>query len=417
MKNKFVFLLVAIFLLIPAQNLPAKSFSEKISKDKKVYKKYVQFFDEIYDTMEKNYYYSVRRDNFNLFIKKFDTEIYEKLESKSRFDEFVAMRSGALLIDFLKTKDDVFSALFPPPAVEDFKKEVLGKRVDLGIEGSLIDSGYLVSFIEPRSDAFENGLRENDVIVRIDKNNIRKLTEEKIKELLIPPIDSIVKIEYIHPPSKKEITISVVSREYFKQTVFPITIHVPNIYCLQIQKFNQKTAEDMSRYIAIINSQEISGLILDLRGNPGGPPLAAREIVSFFLEPEKEFAYFQRKGDERNVLDVPKIPEPYRYHGPITILVDKESGSASELFSGVMQEQGRALLIGTQTAGQVFLKSMFDLKYDAMLLLVTARGHFPDGKVFNFDGLTPQFYVDEKGVDLVYFAAGYLSATLGKNKL
>jgi carboxyl-terminal processing protease len=311
------------------------------------------------------------------------------------------MRSGAFLVDFLKTPDDRFSALFPPQAAKEFEQEVLGVRVDLGIEGTLCEQGFCVDFVESRADAFEKGLRPADIIVKINNLGLKKMTLEKIQKLLTPEMNTMVKLEYVRPESQGTMTMNVQSKEYFKETVFPITIPYEGIFGLEIRRFNRMTAEDLSRYLFIIKQQKNIGLILDLRGNPGGPPLAAREIVSFFLEPEKNFAYFQRKGDERNYLDVPRIPDEYRYHEPIIILVNQESGSASELFSGVMQKEGRALLMGTNTAGQVFL-------------LVTARGHFPSGEAFDFNGLTPQYRMDNNGIDLVYFAAGYLLGAVPK---
>ena len=419
MKNKRVslFLGFSFLFLLFVVNLSAKTLPDQNSEEYKTYRSYLDFFEEIYETMEQNYYYPVKREDFERFIDKFDEEIYGKLEQKQLFDEFVNVRSGALVVDFLKTKEDIFSRLYPSQVVDDFKEEVLGKRSDLGIEGQLIDGEYRVSFIEPRSDAYAKGLRENDIVIAIDRTKVSELTQDEIVEKLTPEIDLVVKIVYVNSESQKKKTVSVKAQEYFKQTVFPVMIHIPDVYCFQIQRFNRKTSEDLSRYLLVMNQQGPTALVLDLRGNPGGPPLAAREIASFFLTPGDEFAYFQHKGDEKNVLDVPRIPDQYLYRGPIAILIDKESGSASELFSGIMQKQNRALLFGSRTAGQVFLKSMFNLENESMLVLVTARGHFPDGDIFKFEGLIPQFYVDDTGSDLVYFAAGFLTAALRQNKM
>ena len=364
------------------------------TQEKATYQAYMDSFEEIFKVMMDNYYYTVDRANFDRFVEKFNNEIYGKIEDKRTVNKFVQMRSGAFLVDFLKTPEDRFSALFPPQEAKAFEQEALGVRVDLGIEGVLCDQGYCVSFVESRADAYEKGLRPADILVKIDNLVVKKLALEKIQKLLNPEINTIVKLEYLRPQVEGKMSMEVTSKEYFKETVFPIIIPYEGIYGLEIRRFNRMTADDLSKYLFVIKQQKNLGLILDLRGNPGGPPLSAREIVSFFLEPEKNFAYFERKGDERNYLDVPRIPDEYCYHEPMIILVNQESGSASELFSGVMQKEGRAFLMGTNTAGQVFLKSMFNLKDDAMLLLVTARGHFPNGDVFDFNGLAPQYHMD-----------------------
>ncbi len=166
----------------------------------------------------------------------------------------------------------------------------------------------------------------------------------------------------------------------------------------------------MFRFLQYYKSKgEIKGLVIDLRGNPGGPPLAAREISSFFLPPGSGFAYFKQKDTIKGTLDVPKIPEKYVYDGPLVILIDKKSGSASELFSGTLQRRNRAVLMGTNSAGQVMLKSMFHFDDESMVLLVTARGHHPDGHVFSFGGLIPEKRIeDNREADILKYAAQYL---------
>jgi len=401
-------------LFFSSVSAPAQDVTPKTEED--IRQAYLDSFEEIYQLMQENYYYPVDRKNFDLFLQKFDSEIFSKLKDEKSVNNFAMMRSGAFLVDYLKTKDDRFSALFPPKDAKEFEKEVLGVRVDLGITGNLCDQGYCVSFVESRADAFEKGLRPSDVITKIDQHAVKQITAEEIEKLLTPEINKVVMLEYWRPSVDQVTTIMVTTKEYFKETVFPVDIPYPGIVCLEIRRFNRMTAEDLSKYLYIANQQKSIGLILDLRGNPGGPPLAARELVSFFLTPEQNFVYFERKGDTRNYLDVPKLPEEFCYRGPVIILVNEESGSASELFSGVMQKQGRALLMGTNTAGQVFLKSMFPLKDGAMLLLVTARGHFIDGNPFDFNGLTPEYRVEKKGPDLIYFAAGYLLGTSVKKE-
>lgn len=380
------------------------------SVEQEVYDAYLSSFEEIYRTMQENYFFSVQRQNFDAFIQKFENEIFSQLEDRTKVNDFIMMRSGAFLVDHLKAADDRFSALYPPQAVKEFEQEALGVRVDLGIEGEMCEQGFCVSFVEPRANATQAGLKSGDIITKINNTRLRRMSLEAVRKLLTPNIDTVSTIEYLEGQAKKTRSIEVISQEYFKQTVFPVNIPYPRVFCLRIQQFNRMTSDDLSKYLFVINQQGPSGLILDLRGNPGGPPLAAREIVSFFLSPDKNFAYFERKGDSRNYLDVPRIPEEFRYRWPIVILVNQESGSAAELFSGVMQKEGRATLIGVNTAGQVFLKSMFNLSNKAMLLLVTARGHFPDGDVFDFNGLAPDYLTDSEDADLIRFAAGFLTA-------
>jgi len=381
---------------VPHQNDPA-------------YQKYLDFFEEVYKTMELNYYRPITRDAFNRFRKRFDSTIFPQLKKENKTSDYVKWRSAAYLVDYLKDPEDTFSAFFPPQPAKEYEQKVLGKKIDLGIEGSLIPEGYVVFKIEPRSDAYIKGLRAKDVIRQIDGITITTLTEEEINHRLNPLEGTKVKLSYLSYQTRAENTIEVISQEYFKQTVFMVPVDAADIFCLSLEKFNRKTSEDMFVFLRYIHEHKGKGLILDLRGNPGGPPLAAQEISSFFLTPAQEFAYFQKRDEPKASLTVPAIPEEYRYTGPIVILINEQSGSAAELFSGVMQYRDRAVLMGTNTAGKVLLKSMFNFDDESMLLLVTARGHLPSGDPFSFDGVVPDEKVEDPDADLRNYAARYLA--------
>lgn len=372
------------------------------------YEEYLQFFEKVYDTVDQNYYFPVSRASYERFLSVFDQKIYPQLRSAGKTVNFIKWRSSAYLVDFLKSKEDIFSAFYPPKAAKEYEETALGKRVDLGIEGELTTEGFAVSRVEPRSDAHAQGLRAQDTILQIDEQSVLELTQAKIEELLNPVENTTVRLTYLGFSDRRQKTIAVVSQEYFKQLVFRVPVDVPGVACLQIQRFNQKTADDMTELITQLLQENLTGLIIDLRGNPGGPPLAAQQISAFFLPPKEEFAYFQKKNRPKSSLDVPEIPAAYRFPGQMVILVNEKSGSASELFTGILQRRGRATVMGINTAGQVFLKSMFHFDDESMVLLVTARGHYPDGEVFSFQGLIPDEEISAGDVDLLRHAAEYL---------
>jgi len=379
-------------------------------QDDQTYQSYIDFFEKVYTVMNENYYKEIDRKEFDRFIQSFNTKIYKELKETGKSIDFVRWRSAAYLVDFLKQKEDIFSAFYPPEPAKVYEETVLGKKVDLGIEGEKIDAGFRVTFVEPRSHAYEQGLKTNDLVLSIDDQPVSGISLEQINELLMPFEDTKVRLVYLDGLTRQSRTVELISREYFKQTVFNVPLPVKEIYCLKIKRFNRMTADDMFRFLKFYRQQgQVKGLIIDLRGNPGGPPLAAREISSFFLSGGDEFAYFQKKNQPKASLDVPRIPEEFHYDGPMVILIDEGSGSASELFSGILQRRKRAVLMGQNSAGQVFLKSMFHLEDQSMLLLVTSRGHHPDGHVFSFDGLTPDKFISEQEVsEILRHAVAYL---------
>jgi carboxyl-terminal processing protease len=170
------------------------------------------------------------------------------------------------------------------------------------------------------------------------------------------------------------------------------------------------TGPDMERFLQIIKQQDPKGLVLDFRGNPGGPPLAAEEISGFFLKGGDEFTYFQQRNAPKAELDVPVFDPQELFTGPIVILVDDGTGSAAELFTGIMQFRHRAVVLGVNTAGQILLKSMFPMGDGSMVALVKARGYYPDGHVFGFDGITPDKIISDAPKDgLINLAAALIA--------
>ncbi len=408
LKRIFICLpLIALFSCATPQ--PTQSSTPTASKQSKDYQEYLTFFEKVYAKFEENYYLHPDRATYNHFIDNFNTKIYAQLKGEGKSDDYVRWRSAWYLVDMLKSKEDKFSQFYPPKPAESFKKEALGQQIDLGIEGKKVDQGFIVTRMEPRSDSYAKGLREDDIITFIDGADVKPMTQEEVQTKLKPLAGTKAKLVYISHEDKLVKTIMPESKEFFIQTVFMHRVDVPGVFCLEIPRFDRMTGEDLYRFLKVIEVENPKGLVLDLRGNPGGPPLAAREIASFFLKGGEEFAYFQKREETRSDLDVPTIDEHLKFHGPIVILVDEHSGSAAELFTGVMQFRNRAAVIGTNTAGQVLLKSMFPLEDGSMVALVTAPGYLPDGTRFSFNGITPDKVVFDAPKDgLINLAAAYI---------
>ncbi len=401
--------LVSIFISVLILSSFSSTTSWASKKNPKDYQEYISYFEKVYNTFETNYYLPPDRKIFDNFLTKFKTKIYAQFKSEGKSSDYVKWRSAWVLVDSLKSKDDRFSQLYPPKPAEKFKQEALGQTIDLGVEGKKTDAGFLIMRMEPRSDAYEKGLRENDLLIAIDGVDIKSLGQADIDKKLTPLINTNVKLTYFEHGTNQSKVLEVVSKEYFKQMVFLRPVAVPGVFDIEIQHFNRATAEDLFRYLQFIEQQNPKGLVIDLRGNPGGPPLAAREISSMFLKGGDELVYFQKRGQEKADLDIPAIPDQYKFKEPIVILVNDQSGSCSELFAGIMQYYKRAVILGVNTAGQMLLKSMFPLDDGSMVALVVSRGYYPDGTPYSFSGVTPdQVVLDSSKEGLVNLAAAYL---------
>jgi hypothetical protein len=115
-----------------------------------VHDEYLAYFEEVYKVMDSNYYFDIQRSDFDRFLKVFEEKIYKNLLLEGKSSDYVRWRSAAYLVDFLKQPDDIFSRFLPPKPAEKFAQEVYGEKIDLGIEGHLVEPGFQVDFVEPR---------------------------------------------------------------------------------------------------------------------------------------------------------------------------------------------------------------------------------------------------------------------------
>ena len=373
--------------------------SEEGSADK--YNPYISYLEEVYKAMRDEYFAPVSNEKFAKFIKTYKSGILDKLES-DKFIPYYAWRGAHLLVQNLRDPRDKFSSFVPPKPAEEYKKEIYGERVDIGVSGELTPRGYSVDAVEKRSDAFAEGIRPGFIIVEIDGEDVTKYTAEEVTRLLTPEIGTILKLKVFIPEENKYIELEVESHEYFKETVTEIPTGAAGIFCLKIHKFNRETHNDLGEYVDRFVMQGMKYLILDVRDNPGGPPLSVREISGFFMPGGMRLCYYKKKGKPAFSLFSPE--SDINYGGTIIVLVNKGSGSASELLAGTLKEYNRAYVAGRErTAGSAFLKGVHNFDDGSMLAMVTGLSYLHDGKELGLKGVTPNLVIPLETEDPVKF--------------
>lgn len=371
-------------------------------KDTSYFQPYLDFMQKVYETMETEYYTDVSKETYDKFKDEFTHKVLMRLKDRDTVVEDIKHLGAGMLVSKLKEPSDIFTNFIPPVMAEEFKSEVLGYELGIGVTGTITDRGYAVKHVEFRSDSYNKGMRAGDIILKINDKDVKKLTQEQITRAMSPALGSIVRLEVFSAEKKSVSAVDVEVIEFFKETLATVPTGIPGMFYVKINQFNQSSGEDLTKLIAYFMHQGIDKLIIDLRGNAGGPPLAAREIASLFFSPDMQLFYFQRKN--RPVAMLSTLPAPFTYQGKIAILIDQGSGSASELFAGTMRYYKRAILIGTRSAGKTFLKSMFNFEDNSMLLLVTSVAHLYNGEVYDPSGLKPDFEVTQD-VDLFSFVS------------
>jgi carboxyl-terminal processing protease len=349
---------------------------------------YIAYFQSVYDIMDQNYYLPVNKDIFDGFVSEFKNKIFQtQVKDKTKVDDGIKHIGTGILVAKLKQPNDPFTNFFPPQMAKEFKNEVLGAAGDIGVDGYLKDARFFITQVEPRSDAFAKGVLIGDQITKVEGTPVGEISPENIKKMFTAPVGSEVNLEIFSPKTNATVPLTLKSTQYFKQSIFRIPTTNPQVVCLQVRFFNEETGNDMRRLIDTLNKEGVTKLIIDLRNNGGGPPLAAWDISGIFLEPEQRLFYFQRRNGGAQGLVV--APSEVKFPGEMAVLINKGTGSAAELFAGILQAYQKARLIGTPSAGLVYLKSLFDLKDGATLELTVAKGYLFNGNPIDADGLKP----------------------------
>lgn len=361
-----------------------------------------RLLEDVYRVMDEQYYLPVSRSAFEDFVRDYPAERVRALNERSRkTDDFVHLGAG-LLVDKLKHPTDRFTGFVPPKLTKTFKQKAYAAAEDLGLEGRLVaGKGFEITRVQKHCQAHAQGMRTGDVVLSIAGQDVLTLTEEQIGRLLKPVVGSKVRLTGISSAGRQTFDIELTAESYFRQTVQVIPTDRPGALVLKIDHFNQMTGPDFADELRLAVERRTVHLVIDLRDNEGGPPLAAREILGYFLPTNDPLFAVARKRKQPVLLTAPT--QPLRFSGRVSVLINSRTGSAAEVLSGVLQAKGLALLVGTQTAGGAYLKSVYDFEDGSMIFMVTSLTFLFNRQVFPADGLRPDVALPA-GVDALQTA-------------
>lgn len=394
MKNRLIARLILLSFLASGFTSPLAA-AETVPPAADADSRLRTFLDKVFQTMDDNYYAPVSRETYEEFLSEYPARRLEAINAKThQAADFMHLGAG-LLVNKLKAKTDRFTNFVPSEKSKKFKEQAYAVTADLGLEVRKTAEGFEITRVEKHCEAFEKGVRRGDVILEIDGAPVSGMSEETVRTKLNPAVGTITRFRVRFKKDGKTAEISLESKSYFQETVSVEPVDAPGVLVLKISHFNQVTSGDAGDAIAAYPADKIRHLVIDLRQNGGGPPLAAREMLGFFLPPNDPLFAVARKKKKPVMLAAPA--QPISYRGPMTVLVDEKTGSAAETLSGLLQAKGVATLVGHRTAGATYLKSIFDFDDGSLLFMITSLTFFYDRRVFPADGLTPDVTVEDGG--------------------
>jgi carboxyl-terminal processing protease len=287
---------------------------------------------------------------------------------------------------------DPHSSYLKPDDFKELKLETKGSFTGIGIEITMRDSVLtIVSPIEG-TPGEKAGLKAGDKIIKIEGALTKDMTlMEAVKEL--------------RGPKGTEVTISV-HREGWSnleeysivRAIIPLhsvrsKVLEPGYVYIRISNFQAKTTSDFKKALKdLTNKGRISGLIIDLRNNPGGLLAQSVKISDVFINEGVLVSTKGRVKEQNTVYNARRGST--RYDFPIVVLVNEGSASASEIVAGALQDHKKALIVGTQTFGKGSVQTIIPMTNGAGLRLTTARYYTPSGRSIQNEGIEPDIIVD-----------------------
>ena len=286
---------------------------------------------------------------------------------------------------------DPHSSYLEPDEFAELQEETEGSFSGIGIEVS-VENGQLiiVSPIEG-TPADHAGLMAKDVIVAIgDEKTDAMGTDEAIKRLRGPK-GSKVAIAISREGWEGPKTFTLLRDTIPLHSVKAFFL-VPSVVYARITNFQENTTDELKKALAsLAKEQKISGLILDMRNNPGGLLNQAVSVSDIFLT-NGTIVYTKGRTEEQNMrFSAHNSGDKPRY--PLVILVNEGTASAAEIVAGALQAHKRAILVGTRTFGKGSVQTIIPLPEGAALRLTTARYYTPDNRSIQALGISPDVEV------------------------
>jgi carboxyl-terminal processing protease len=225
------------------------------------------------------------------------------------------------------------------------------------------------------------GLRSGDKIIKVDDKVIAstKLTNLDVQRYLKGPKGSEVKIEVLRKNKKEPITFTII-RDKIPQFSVDASYMVDNeIGYIKINRFSQTTYEEMMEAMVKLKKEGMKKLVLDLQGNPGGYMDQAISVADEFLPAGEKIVF--TKGQETKYNENAMATEKGDFEkGDLIVLVNEGSASASEIVSGALQDNDRALVVGRRSFGKGLVQRPFDLNDGSEVRLTISRYYTPSGR-------------------------------------
>ncbi len=288
---------------------------------------------------------------------------------------------------------DPYSQYLSKERFTKLQEETQQQYGGIGIQIEMRDNRVTVVAPIANTPGEAAGILPGDQIVRVDGTSTEDHSTDQMVELLRGEPGAAVDLTLFRPKTEETIEVRVVREIIELESVRDVGLIEDGVGYIRLTQFGERTGAEFEEAIKSLEAEEMRGLILDLRNNPGGLLSASVDVAGLFFERGELVVYTQGRDKERRQdIRARNAARPRDY--PIVILVNSGSASASEIVAGALRDSRRAVIVGETSFGKGSVQSIEPLRGGDALRYTSARYYTPAGVSIHEKGVVPDIVVD-----------------------
>lgn len=294
----------------------------------------------------------------------------------------------------VKSIGDPYTVFFNPEEAKEFREDVSGKFSGIGVQVGEKDGKIKVVAPIKGTPAERAGILAGDIIYEVDNKPIADLTIDQVVSLIKGPKGTKVVISILRGKSNEIKTFNIIRDEIVLPSVdltIKQTSQNKKIAILTIYHFSDTVVQDFQKIANEALTQNIDGIILDLRNNPGGLLDQTIQVAGWFL-PENDVVLIEKDRYDQKVVHFAKGPALLA-NIPTVVLVNEGTASAAEILAGALRDNRQIDIIGTKTFGKGLVQKVMDLDDGSALKVTVTKWYTPKEEIIQGIGIKPSIEV------------------------
>lgn len=288
---------------------------------------------------------------------------------------------------------DQYSAYYDKKETKELTESLDGSFSGIGaVMTQDASSGVItITRVYDDSPAKKAGIKTGDILYRVEEKTVTGNDLDKVVSWIKGKKGTKVNLTLLRGTNSDKIKVTA-TRDVINVETVKYKVLENQIGYISISEFDSVTGAQFAKALKQLQKKNIEGLVVDLRNNPGGSLSTVCDILDSIL-PKGLIVYTKDKNGKKEEYT---SDEKHRLNLPMSVLVNGQSASASEIFAGAVQDYGKAEIIGTQTYGKGVVQNLFDLKDGTCVKLTTSEYFTPKGRSIDGKGITPDVKIEYK---------------------